>query len=74
MPDDMDIAQAINEEHQSDAIAEHFRRGIRNAARISADTCAECGEEIPEARRKAVPGCNRCVSCQSTFELLKHWR
>lgn len=26
--------------------------------------CEDCGEEIPEARRKAVPGCRLCVSCQ----------
>ena len=27
--------------------------------------CAECGEEIPEARRRAVPGVRSCVECQS---------
>lgn len=27
-------------------------------------TCLECGEIIPEARRKAMPGCVHCVSCQ----------
>ena len=27
--------------------------------------CAECGEDIPEARRKAVPGVRLCVECQS---------
>ena len=26
--------------------------------------CQECDEEIPEARRKAVPGVRRCVHCQ----------
>lgn len=25
--------------------------------------CAECGEEIPEARRKAVPGVKLCIDC-----------
>ena len=25
--------------------------------------CAECGEEIPEARRKALPGVKLCVDC-----------
>jgi phage/conjugal plasmid C-4 type zinc finger TraR family protein len=28
------------------------------------DTCAECGEEIPLARRKALPGVRLCVACQ----------
>ena len=27
--------------------------------------CQECGEEIPKARRLAMPGARLCVSCQS---------
>lgn len=27
--------------------------------------CVECGEEIPQARRRAVPGARTCVACQS---------
>ena len=27
--------------------------------------CEECDEEIPEARREAVPGVRLCVACQS---------
>ena len=27
--------------------------------------CVECGDDIPEARRKALPGARTCVSCQS---------
>lgn len=30
--------------------------------------CEECGVEIPEARRKAVPGVRYCVGCQSDRE------
>jgi phage/conjugal plasmid C-4 type zinc finger TraR family protein len=30
--------------------------------------CEECETEIPEARRKAVPGVRLCVSCQSELE------
>lgn len=30
--------------------------------------CEECGASIPEARRKAAPGCRRCIGCQTTFE------
>ena len=26
--------------------------------------CAECGAEIPEARRQALPGVRLCVACQ----------
>lgn len=31
----------------------------------SAEFCDECGDPIPEARRKAVPGVRTCVQCQS---------
>jgi phage/conjugal plasmid C-4 type zinc finger TraR family protein len=26
--------------------------------------CEDCGEEIPEARQRALPGVRRCVRCQ----------
>ena len=31
----------------------------------SLDHCAECGKEIPAARRAAIPGVRLCVACQS---------
>jgi phage/conjugal plasmid C-4 type zinc finger TraR family protein len=30
--------------------------------------CEECENEIPEARRKAVPGVRLCVACQSEYD------
>lgn len=30
--------------------------------------CEECDAEIPEARRLAVPGVRRCVSCQARWD------
>ncbi len=27
--------------------------------------CVECGDEIPEARRRALPAARTCVQCQS---------
>ncbi|MES3506928.1 TraR/DksA C4-type zinc finger protein, partial [Enterobacter hormaechei] len=29
----------------------------------------ECGEDIPEPRRAAVPGCQTCAECQGVIEL-----
>jgi phage/conjugal plasmid C-4 type zinc finger TraR family protein len=34
----------------------------------SARNCHECGEAIPEPRRKAVPGVRYCVRCQSELD------
>ena len=31
----------------------------------SLSQCAECGNEIPEARRQALPGVRLCLDCQS---------
>ncbi|HHT2438221.1 TPA: TraR/DksA C4-type zinc finger protein, partial [Enterobacter hormaechei] len=36
---------------------------------VSAEYCAECGEDIPAPRRAAVPGCQMCASCQEEIEL-----
>ncbi len=33
-------------------------------------TCEECGEPIPEARRRALPGVRTCVPCQSEADRL----
>ena len=30
--------------------------------------CEECGEAIPEARRKAVPGVRLCIGCQEAVD------
>jgi phage/conjugal plasmid C-4 type zinc finger TraR family protein len=30
--------------------------------------CAECGAEIPEARRSAIPGVRLCVQCQTEID------
>lgn len=40
----------------------------RLSAGEGATHCEECEEEIPEARRKAIPGVRLCVRCQSKLE------
>jgi phage/conjugal plasmid C-4 type zinc finger TraR family protein len=37
----------------------------RMPAGESASHCEECGEPIPEGRRRALPGARTCVPCQS---------
>ncbi|GAJ29453.1 DksA/TraR family C4-type zinc finger protein [Acidomonas methanolica] len=31
----------------------------------SESVCVECGDDIPEARRRALPGVKFCIDCQS---------
>lgn len=35
--------------------------------------CEDCGEEIPEARRKAI-NCTRCIKCQEAWDKLPKTR
>jgi phage/conjugal plasmid C-4 type zinc finger TraR family protein len=44
---------------------EVMRARARMPAGESETHCAECGEAIPEARRRAVPGVRTCVDCQA---------
>lgn len=37
----------------------------------SLSECAECGDEIPEGRRAAVPGVQHCVSCAQRADIRK---
>lgn len=39
-------------------------RGATCPKAMSLHFCEECGEPIPEARRKALPGVRLCVACQ----------
>lgn len=59
---------------QDGAVQEQIEDSLKDAvmaarARLpsgeAADHCDECGEAIPEARRRALPGVRTCVSCQS---------
>lgn len=34
----------------------------------SLEECEECGEAIPEARRKALPGVRLCILCQEDLD------
>ena len=63
--DIIDTAAEIEELQRNAALSAH--RIDRNA--VSAEHCAECGEDIPELRRVKVPGCQRCASCLQDEEL-----
>ena len=54
----------------TDQIEDTVTDGVLNArARLPAGEgtthCVECGDEIPERRRLALPGATTCVQCQS---------
>jgi len=66
MVDQFDRAQELDAYYRREAMANHQdRTRITTPSRIN---CIDCGEVIPELRRKLVAGCIRCVSCQELFD------
>jgi len=61
----IDAANELVERNLQASIAAH--RINRDA--VSATHCSQCDDELPEARRKAYPGCTMCVDCQGEMEL-----
>jgi phage/conjugal plasmid C-4 type zinc finger TraR family protein len=62
---------------REEAVQEQIDATVKSAVQLaksrlpdgeSLTHCEECGVEIPEARRRAVPGVRYCVGCQSEFE------
>lgn len=63
--DIIDNASALEDLQRDAALSMH--RINRDA--VSAKYCESCGEDIPEPRRVAVPGCKTCAECQGVIEL-----
>lgn len=63
--DEFDRASELEQIARDKAIAYHQKKMQRGE---SAKECCECGEEIPQERRQAVPGVKRCVYCQQVLE------
>lgn len=74
MSDQFDRASDLEMAMRADALQAHQRRvgafGF-NAGKTVADSaalCSVCEERIPIKRRRAVPGVQTCVSCQTDLE------
>ena len=63
MSDICDQADDVIEKTREHALAQ-----IHRYTGISATEC-ECGEEIPEGRRLAIPGVKLCAACQNLDDL-----
>jgi phage/conjugal plasmid C-4 type zinc finger TraR family protein len=61
-------AQAIAIIREAQALDAVRQKLAKQRSQPSFSHCDECGEEIPEARRTAVPGVTMCIYCQSKSE------
>lgn len=66
MADICDLAQERQQQDIDRALALH-KRPVRDTKWF----CVDCGASIGIKRRRAVPGCIRCVSCQGDHESLQ---
>ena len=69
MPDDFDLASLFEEQYRALVLAA-ATRPIPAEPVKSERYCVNdaCGDEIPQARRDAVPGCRFCIKCQKQRE------
>ena len=63
-----EMAQLHSLHINMNAIGDVQKKLAKMAEKPSAEECVECGEEIPEARQKALPGVQLCVFCQEMSE------
>lgn len=65
---------------RDDAVQEQIDATVDSAVQLarrrlpageSLTRCGECEEEIPEARRKALPGVRCCIRCQEEREKME---
>jgi phage/conjugal plasmid C-4 type zinc finger TraR family protein len=59
------VQDQIDDTVKDAVLAARARLAAATAAGESETHCTECGEEIPEGRRRALPGARTCVACQS---------
>jgi phage/conjugal plasmid C-4 type zinc finger TraR family protein len=68
--DDADIV-AERSEREIGLALRSFQIAAAQRRRLAMDAglmCMICGEDIPEARRKALPGVCTCIDCQEKLE------
>lgn len=71
MPDWIDEAQ----EWQAKLLDAQIAQATASSRLPSAFICEDCGENIPEARRRLIIGVQRCIHCQELIEKsARHFR
>lgn len=66
--DPSDLASKHEAQHNSFAIGLVVAAQQARSLRPSLTHCLECGDPIPDKRRKAFPGCELCLDCKSEEE------
>lgn len=62
--DDANHAQKREELARATALAVVQRQIAADLSEAGCEDCIDCGDPIPEDRRKAMPSATRCIGCQ----------
>ncbi|MBD3787675.1 MAG: DksA/TraR family C4-type zinc finger protein [Sphingomonadales bacterium] len=66
---------AVNEQIEASLADELARlKARRQPVGESLSQCADCGEDIPQARREALPGVKLCIDCQGERDARRQTR
>ncbi|AOG03066.1 TraR/DksA C4-type zinc finger protein [Bosea sp. RAC05] len=69
MSEESDITLAIErEDNMRDRQIRRIQASVMDIGGPEVVDCEDCGDEIPEARRRAIPSTKRCISCQTRVE------
>ena len=63
-----ELGQHAEQLHTDLALLQHRQAHGIDPDAVSAEWCEACGNEIPEARRQAVPGVELCIECATENE------
>jgi len=69
--EEQELAQISSLMENEAALRKAREAYAQKASKPSLEECKECGEPIPEARQKAVPGVELCMECATLNE--KPW-
>jgi phage/conjugal plasmid C-4 type zinc finger TraR family protein len=63
--DQFDQAQELDAHYRQQALETQRKNRPQGESRTH---CLDCGRKIPDARRRAVPGCQHCIGCAEELE------
>lgn len=66
--EEAEMAQILSIQSNMSAVAKHRAAMEKQRSQESLLECDDCGEDIPEPRRIAIPGVQRCIHCQELVE------
>jgi phage/conjugal plasmid C-4 type zinc finger TraR family protein len=66
--EEAEIAQILALQSSMSAVARVQQALARQRSQPSLEECEKCGEDIPEARRLAIPGVTLCIYCKEASE------